>query len=74
MSTATERGDSGQTSLARGIQVSRSLILVGSYGSADQLHGVMGMERSICRNEFSGKSTRTRQHTRFRAGTASYHR
>jgi cob(I)alamin adenosyltransferase len=48
MSIATMRGDSGQTSLAGGVRVSKSSIRVEAYGTVDELNASIGFARSIC--------------------------
>jgi cob(I)alamin adenosyltransferase len=48
MSIATMRGDSGQTSLAGGVRVSKSATRVEAYGTVDELNASIGFARSIC--------------------------
>lgn len=48
MSIATMRGDSGQTSLAGGIRVSKAIVRVEAYGTVDELNAAIGFARSIC--------------------------
>jgi cob(I)alamin adenosyltransferase len=50
MSISTKTGDSGQTSLAGGIRVSKSNLRVEAYGTVDELNSTLGFARSICRN------------------------
>ncbi len=48
MSIATQRGDTGQTSLIGGPRVPKSDLRVESYGAIDELIAQMGFARSIC--------------------------
>lgn len=48
MSIATQRGDSGQTSLAGGSRVSKADGRVDTYGTIDELISCMGFARAIC--------------------------
>lgn len=70
MSIATKRGDSGQTSLAGGLRVSKSDLRVESYGSVDELNSFLGFARSICRHKDIPQWTETIQRTLFRLGSA----
>jgi cob(I)alamin adenosyltransferase len=47
-SIATTKGDSGQTSLAGGVRVSKSSLRVEAYGTVDELNSALGFARSIC--------------------------
>jgi cob(I)alamin adenosyltransferase len=47
-SIATTRGDSGQTSLAGGVRVSKGSLRVEAYGTVDELNSALGFARSIC--------------------------
>ncbi|MGH9898559.1 MAG: cob(I)yrinic acid a,c-diamide adenosyltransferase [Pyrinomonadaceae bacterium] len=47
MSIATKRGDKGQTSLAGGVRVSKSILRVETYGTVDELNSAMGFARAI---------------------------
>lgn len=84
-SISTMRGDSGETSLAGGIRVSKSAVRVDAYGTIDELNATLGFARSICRDldadqredEASGtpevsiaEFTRTIQQDLFRIGSA----
>jgi cob(I)alamin adenosyltransferase len=51
MSISTKTGDSGKTSLAGGIRVSKSNLRVEAYGTVDELNSTLGFARSICRNK-----------------------
>lgn len=70
MSIATKRGDSGQTSLASGMRVSKADERVEAYGSVDELNTVLGFARSICRNAEVRSWTEEIQRTLFRLGSA----
>ena len=47
-SIATTKGDSGQTSLAGGVRVSKGSLRVEAYGTVDELNSALGFARSIC--------------------------
>ncbi len=47
-SIATTRGDSGETSLAGGVRVSKAALRVEAYGTVDELISSLGFARSIC--------------------------
>jgi cob(I)alamin adenosyltransferase len=70
MSIATKRGDSGETSLAGGIRVSKSDMRVETYGTVDELNSVLGFARSICQNAEIRAWTEEIQKTLFRLGSA----
>jgi cob(I)alamin adenosyltransferase len=69
MSIATMRGDSGQTSLAGGVRVSKSDLRVETYGSVDELNTVLGFARSICQNSQIKTWTEEIQRVLFRLGS-----
>ena len=69
MSIATKRGDTGQTSLAGGIRVSKSDLRVETYGTVDELNTVLGFARSICQNNEIKAWTEEIQRTLFRLGS-----
>ena len=48
MSISTKRGDSGETSLAGGVRVSKGSVRVETYGTIDELNASLGFARSIC--------------------------
>ncbi len=48
MSIATKGGDTGQTSLAGGVRVSKGMLRVEAYGTIDELKSAIGFARSIC--------------------------
>ena len=70
MSIATKRGDSGQTSLAGGVRVSKAELRVEAYGTIDELNAHLGFARSICRQEQIKAWTEEIQKTLFRVGAA----
>ncbi len=69
MSIATMRGDSGQTSLAGGVRVSKADLRVETYGTVDELNTVLGFARSICQNAEVRTWTEEIQRTLFRLGS-----
>jgi cob(I)alamin adenosyltransferase len=69
MSIATMRGDSGQTSLAGGVRVSKADLRVETYGAVDELNTVLGFARSICQNAQMRTWTEEIQRTLFRLGS-----
>jgi len=69
-SISTKRGDTGQTSLAGGIRVSKSSLRVDTYGNVDELNSSLGFARSICENEAFCESTLRIQRELFRVGSA----
>jgi cob(I)alamin adenosyltransferase len=71
MSTiATKKGDTGQTSLAGGIRVSKSSIRVEAYGTVDELNSVLGLARSVCEDTELCKRVKSIQMELFRVGSA----
>jgi cob(I)alamin adenosyltransferase len=47
-SISTMRGDTGETSLAGGVRVSKGSLRVETYGTVDELNSSLGFARSIC--------------------------
>jgi cob(I)alamin adenosyltransferase len=47
MSIATKRGDTGETSLAGAVRVSKGHLRVEAYGTVDELNSALGFARSI---------------------------
>ena len=47
-SISTMRGDTGETSLAGGVRVSKASARVDAYGTIDELNSTLGFARSIC--------------------------
>jgi cob(I)alamin adenosyltransferase len=70
MSIATKRGDSGQTSLAGGIRVSKASIRVESYGTIDELNSALGMARALCADPDLKERTKRIQRELFRVGSS----
>jgi cob(I)alamin adenosyltransferase len=70
MSIATKHGDSGQTSLAGGVRVSKADLRVESYGTVDELNSTLGFARSICSNAQIAEWTHEIQKTLFRVCSA----
>jgi cob(I)alamin adenosyltransferase len=69
-SIATTRGDSGQTSLAGGVRVSKSDVRVDAYGTIDELNASIGWARSICDDSGIREFARTVQLELFKVGSA----
>ena len=69
-SIATTRGDSGQTSLAGGVRVSKSDARVDAYGTIDELNASIGWARSICEDSPIREFARTVQLELFKVGSA----
>jgi cob(I)alamin adenosyltransferase len=63
------QGDSGQTSLAGGVRVSKSDLRVEAYGTVDELNSALGFARSICQNTQIKAWTEGIQRTLFRLGS-----
>ena len=70
MSIATTRGDTGQTSLAGGMRVSKTHPRVRTYGDIDELISSIGFARSICRDEEIAARAKTIQRELFKVGSA----
>jgi cob(I)alamin adenosyltransferase len=70
MSIATERGDTGQTSLVGGIRVSKSDHRVETYGTIDELISKLGFARAICRNSEIAARTKEIQRELFIVASA----
>ena len=70
MSIATKRGDTGETSLAGGVRVSKADLQVETYGTVDELNSVLGFARSICQNPEIKAWTEEIQRTLFRLGAS----
>lgn len=69
-SISTMRGDTGETSLAGGVRVSKASIRVESYGTIDELNSTMGFARSICEDAELAAFTKTIQQDLFKIGSA----
>jgi cob(I)alamin adenosyltransferase len=69
-SIATTRGDTGQTSLAGGIRVSKSAVRVEAYGTVDELNAALAWARSICDEPGIAGLTRSIQQDLFKIASA----
>ncbi len=69
-SIATKRGDTGQTSLAGGVRVSKSSLRVEAYGTVDELISTLGFTRSICEDKDLRERTKLIQRELFQIGAA----
>lgn len=69
-SISTMRGDSGDTSLAGGVRVSKASIRVETYGTIDELNSTMGFARSICEDADVAAFTKVIQQDLFKIGSA----
>jgi len=70
MSIATKTGDSGQTSLAGGMRVSKADLRVEAYGTVDELNSTLGFARSICTHAEICSAVHEIQKILFRVGSA----
>jgi len=69
-SIATMRGDTGETSLAGGIRVSKSSIRVEAYAGTDELNAALGFARSLCEDAEIAVFTKQVQRDLFKIGSA----
>lgn len=69
-SISTMRGDTGDTSLAGGVRVSKASLRVETYGTTDELNSSLGFARSICDDADIAAFTKSVQHDLFRIGSA----
>jgi cob(I)alamin adenosyltransferase len=69
-SISTMRGDTGETSMAGGVRVSKASIRVETYGTIDELNSTMGFARSICEDTELAALTKTIQQDLFKVGSA----
>lgn len=69
-SISTMRGDTGETSLAGGVRVSKASLRVEAYGTIDELNSSMGFARSICDDGEIGAFTKGVQQDLFRIGSS----
>ena len=69
-SISTTRGDSGETSLAGGIRVSKASDRVEAYGDLDELISAMGFARSICEDDAIVALTKRLQQELFVIGSS----
>lgn len=70
ISISTMRGDSGETSLAEGVRVSKASARVETYGTIDELNSSLGFARSICDDPEVAAFTRGIQQDLFRIGSS----
>jgi cob(I)alamin adenosyltransferase len=69
-SISTMRGDTGQTSLAGGVRVSKSAVRVEAYGNIDELNASIGFARSISDDAEIVEFARSVQQDLFKVGSA----
>jgi len=69
-SISTMRGDSGDTSLAGGVRVSKASARVETYGTTDELNASLGFARSICEDAEIAAFTKGVQQDLFRIGSS----
>jgi len=69
-SISTKKGDTGRTTLARGVPVSKASLRVESYGTVDELNSAMGFARAICGEQELRERTKTIQQQLFQIGSA----
>ena len=69
-SISTMRGDSGETSLAGGVRVSKGSARVESYGTIDELNSALGFARSMCEDAEMAALTQSIQQDLFRIGSS----
>ena len=69
-SISTMRGDTGETSLAGGVRVSKASARVDTYGTIDELNSNLGFARSICENAEIAALTKGIQQDLFRIGSS----
>src|SRR3954453_21383126 len=70
MSISTMRGDSGETSLAGGVRVSKGSLRVETYGTVDELNSSLGFARSICEDAGTAAFTKDVQQDLFKIGSS----
>jgi len=71
MSIATQRGDTGETSLAGGLRLSKADLCVEVYGTVDELISSLGFARALCRNEGICAQVKSIQRELFQIGSAT---
>jgi cob(I)alamin adenosyltransferase len=69
-SISTMRGDTGETSLAGGVRVSKGSLRVETYGTVDELNSSLGLARSICEDAEMAAFTKGVQQDLFRIGSS----
>ena len=70
MSIATKRGDTGETSLAGAVRVSKGHLRVEAYGTVDELNTFMGLARVITDDADVKDMVKTLQRELFTVGSA----
>ena len=69
-SISTMRGDTGETSLAGGVRVSKGSLRVETYGHVDELNSSLGFARSICEDGDIAAFTKNVQQDLFKIGSS----
>ena len=69
-SISTMRGDTGETSLAGGVRVSKGSLRVETYGHVDELTSSLGFARSICEDGDIAAFTKNVQQDLFKIGSS----
>lgn len=69
-SISTMRGDTGETSLAGGVRVSKGSLRVETYGTVDELNSSLGFARSICEDTEVAAFTKAVQQDLFMIGSS----
>ena len=69
-SISTMRGDSGDTSLAGGVRVSKGSLRVDTYGTIDELNSSIGLARAICDDKDMAAFAKTVQRDLFMIGSS----
>jgi cob(I)alamin adenosyltransferase len=69
-SISTMKGDTGETSLAGGVRVSKAALRVESYGTIDETNSMIGFARSVCDDAAVAAFAKTIQQDLFRLGSA----
>ena len=69
-SISTMRGDTGETSLAGGVRVSKASARVEAYGNVDELNSSIGFARSICEDAEMATLSKTIQQDLFKIGSS----
>jgi len=69
-SISTMRGDTGETSLAGGVRVSKGSLRVETYGAVDELGSSLGFARSICEDAGVAAFTKRVQQDLFTIGSS----
>jgi cob(I)alamin adenosyltransferase len=70
MSISTMRGDSGETSLAGGVRVSKASARVETYGTIDELNASLGFARSVCEDAQIAAIAKSIQQDLFKIGSS----